>query len=309
MKIVIPLSNVLKPSSMKPTHPCYAWTLLSNHAHFLFRTGVSPLATLMRSLLTGHAVTFNRKYNRHGQLFQNRYKSIICQEDAYLLELVRYIHLNPLRARMVKTIGELKAYPYCGHGRLMGDKIHSWQDDRYVLGFFGRTLRKARKGYEAYMEEGLNQGRRPELVGGGLIRSLGGWDKVKKIRKKGQDRIKGDQRILGDSDFVMNVLAQAEERFNRSYDLKSRGYDLDVVEKRVCEIFEVEPDELYSSSREKTRALARGLYCYWSVRELGYSQTEIADRFNMTISGVGYAVKRGERLEKEFGYELGGRDS
>ena len=79
---------------------CYAWALLSNHAHFLLRSGDAGLSNLMSRLLTGHAVQFNRRHRRHGQLFQNRYKSIICQEDAYLLELVRYIHLNPLRAKI-----------------------------------------------------------------------------------------------------------------------------------------------------------------------------------------------------------------
>jgi hypothetical protein len=59
----------------------------------------------MRRVLTGYAISFNRRYQRHGQLFQNRYKSIICQEDAYLLELVRYIHLNPLRAKIVVDLG------------------------------------------------------------------------------------------------------------------------------------------------------------------------------------------------------------
>ena len=76
---------------------CYAWAFLSNHAHFLFRSGGAGLSTLMRRLLTGYVVNFNRRYKRHGQLFQNRYKSIICQEDIYLRELVRYIHLKPLR--------------------------------------------------------------------------------------------------------------------------------------------------------------------------------------------------------------------
>ena len=74
---------------------CYAWVFIPNHAHFLFRTGLVPLATLMRRLLTGYAVGFNRRHNRNGHLFQNRYKSIVCQEDVYLKELVRYIHLNP----------------------------------------------------------------------------------------------------------------------------------------------------------------------------------------------------------------------
>ena len=83
---------------------CYAWSLLSNHAHFLFRTGTAPLSTVMRRLLTGCAVTFNRRHKRHGQLFQNRYKSIVCQEGVYFKELVRYIHLNPLREKIVSDI-------------------------------------------------------------------------------------------------------------------------------------------------------------------------------------------------------------
>ena len=81
---------------LETSTPCYAWSLLSNHAHFLLRTGNISIARLMRKLLTGYAVTFNRRHHRHGHLFQNRYKSILCDEDAYLHELVRYIHLNPL---------------------------------------------------------------------------------------------------------------------------------------------------------------------------------------------------------------------
>jgi len=87
------------------THtPCYAWALLSNHLHLLLRTGNAPIATIMRKVLTGYVVSFNRRYWRNGHLFQNRYKSILCQEDNCLLELVRYIHLNPLRAELISSI-------------------------------------------------------------------------------------------------------------------------------------------------------------------------------------------------------------
>ncbi len=72
---------------------CFAWAMIPNHVHLLMRTGLTPIATVMRRLLTGYAVGFNRRHLRHGHLFQNRYKSIICQQDPYLLELVRYIHL------------------------------------------------------------------------------------------------------------------------------------------------------------------------------------------------------------------------
>ena len=69
--------------------PCYAWALMHNHIHLLLRTGRAPIATVMRRLLTGYAQQFNRRHNRHGQLFQNRYKSILCEEDPFLLELVQ----------------------------------------------------------------------------------------------------------------------------------------------------------------------------------------------------------------------------
>jgi len=176
----------------KTSTSCYAWALMSNHAHFLLRTGEVGLSTLMRRLLTGYAVSFNRRYKRHGQLFQNRYKSIICQEDIYLKELVRYIHLNPLRAKVVSDISGLNRYPYCGHSVLLGNREQGWQDTEYVLSYFGSKRGEARKRYIGYMEQGIAQGRRPELVGGGLIRSLGGWDEVKKVRLRGHNRLKSD---------------------------------------------------------------------------------------------------------------------
>ena len=95
---------------------CYAWALLSNHAHFLLRTGTRGLSKVMGRLLTGYVVSFNRRYSRHGPLFQNRFKSIICQEDVYLRELVRYIHLNPLRAGIVSDFNRLNSYKYWRKG-------------------------------------------------------------------------------------------------------------------------------------------------------------------------------------------------
>ena len=181
---------------------CYAWALLSNHVHLLIRTGEVPLATVMRRLLTGYAVTYNHRHQRHGQLFQNRYKSILCQEDSYLLELVRYIHLNPVRAKIVSDLNRLERYEYSGHSVILGFQKKPWQDIEYILGHFDRKVRAARKKYTDFVQEGVGRGRRPELVGGGLIRSLGGWRAAKAL-KEGSLRLKGDERILGDSDFVM----------------------------------------------------------------------------------------------------------
>ncbi len=124
---------------------CYAWSLLGNHFHILLKTGDVPVATVMRRLLTGYAMSFNRRYRRHGHLFQNRYKSILCQEEAYLLELVRYIHLNPLRAKLVSNLKELARYPYCGHSRLVGCGESEWQETKLVLRRFGKRMSVARQ--------------------------------------------------------------------------------------------------------------------------------------------------------------------
>jgi len=99
---------------------CYAWALIPNHFHILLRTGATPLSKVMRRLMTGYAVTFNIRHRRSGHLFQNRYKSVICEEDPYLLELIRYIHLNPLRAKLVEDLKALDKYPWTGHSAILG---------------------------------------------------------------------------------------------------------------------------------------------------------------------------------------------
>jgi len=246
---------------------------MSNHAHILLRSGPPGLPNLMRRLLAGYAAAYNRRHKRFGHLCQNRYKSIICEDDPYFKELVRYIHLNPLRARIVSTLSELNRYEYSGHCALMGKCNREWQEIKYVLSLFGQSTGTARKLYLAYVDAGANQGRRPELVVGGLIRSLGGWRAVSKKRLKKAERLKGDQRILGESDFVAQILEEAEEKYERSYELQSMGYNLEVISKRVCELLGIEKEELYSGSRRRAIADARGLFCYWAVHELGYPLT------------------------------------
>jgi len=283
---------------------CYAWAFLPNHAHFLFRTGPIPLATLMRRLLTGYVVSFNRRHRRQGQLFQNRYKSIVCQEEVYLRELVRYIHLNPIRARIVRTLPELNRYTYSGHSVLMGKKNRPWQDVNYVLSYFGKTPGRAKKAYSSYVEDGLEQGRRKEFTGGGLIRSLGGWAEVSKYGLKAQGHIKSDERILGESDFVDYILSQASEKFERNYELKRLGYDLDRIASRVAEIYKIEESDIFLKGKKQKRVKARSLFCYWGVRELDISLTELARRLGMTVAGVGYSVERGESIARENHYRL-----
>jgi putative transposase len=283
---------------------CYAWAFMSNHAHFLFRSGPSGISALMRRLLTGYAVTYNKRHRRHGQLFQNRYKSIICEEDLYFQELVRYIHLNPLRAKIVSDLKSLDRYRYCGHFALMGNGEIKWQDVGYVLGWFGESTGDAGKKYRAYVEKGIPLGRRPELMGGGLIRSAGGWDELKKLRLKGHDRIKSDQRILGESNFVQGVLSEAKENFTRKYELKSLGFNFEKVVDRASILLQLEKEYITGKGRQKDRAQARDLICYWCAVELSLPMTDLAKRFRITPAAVSYAVKRGEILVKEKNLHL-----
>src|SRR5574341_2146004 len=152
-----------------------AWVVLPNHLHLLVRTGRRPLANVMRRLLTGYAGTFNRRHKRHGHLFQNRYKSIVVEEEPYLLELVRYIHLNPLRAQILPDLRALDRYPYAGHAVLLGRRRCPWQDTGSVLGRFATRRGRAQARYRAFVADGVAAGRRPDLSGGGLVRSAGGW--------------------------------------------------------------------------------------------------------------------------------------
>ena len=134
---------------------CYAWALIPNHFHLLLRTGRTPLFTVMRKLLTGHALWYNRRHRRSGHLFQNRYKSILCQEDTYFLELVRYIHLNPLRARLVLKLSSLDKYSFSGHSVLMGRRENDWQETGTVLSLFGKKMSEARRQYRVYVQKGI----------------------------------------------------------------------------------------------------------------------------------------------------------
>ena len=111
----------------------YAWSTLSNHFHLLVRTARQPISRSMKKLLTGYVVNFNLRHKRTGHLFQNRYKSILCEDDPYLLELTRYIHLNPLRAGMVGDLEGLKNYPWAGHSVIMGRVERKWQDILYCF--------------------------------------------------------------------------------------------------------------------------------------------------------------------------------
>jgi len=283
--------------------PCYAWALIPNHAHLLLKTGLTPIATIMRRLLTGYAVYFNRRHRRYGHLFQNRYKSILCQEESYFRELVRYIHLNPMRAKLVEDIKSLDKYPYCGHSAVVERVQRDWQQVDYVLGFFGKRKSDARKAYRQFVKKGILQGRRPELTGGGLLRSVGGWAALSALRGEAL-RVKGDERILGDSDFVEAVLKEANEQLERRYRLKAEGFELDKVAERVAAVMNIPVELVWEQSRRPQVVEARDLLCYWASKELVMTKTDLAKRLNLTQPAISIAVRRGEKIARENQFQL-----
>jgi REP element-mobilizing transposase RayT len=263
----------------------YAWSLMPNHVHILLRSGVQGLPKFMRRLLTGYAVTYNRRHQRHGHLFQNRYKSILCEEDTYFTELVRYIHLNPLRAKLVEDLSSLERDLWCGHGVLIGRFKNEWQDRDYVLSWFGKKEGAARMAYRKHVEEGVVQGRRPELVGGGLVRSQGGWSQVLSMRRRNL-REASDERILGSGDFVERVIQEAEEQFQRMMPARKRKQEMTGLINKMCEKEGISRKELQSGGRRGPLSMVRARLALEMVRDRGFSLAETARQLGVSTSGI-----------------------
>lgn len=263
---------------------CFAWSLLSNHFHLLLRSNDTKLSAFMRRLLTGYAITFNLRHKRSGHLFQNRYKSIVCEKEPYLLELVRYIHLNPLRAGLISDFKQLNTYRWSGHAVLMGKRVLPGQNTDEVLMRFSDTLHTARMNYEIFVASGLLMGKRDDLVGGGLKRSL----KLNDFREK----TSYDERILGTGAFVDEL---------KKKKIKSRlapSISLDELMQRASIFFNIDQSRLAEKTKERVVADARCLISYVAVREMGYNGEDVAERLNITRSGVSIAAKRAHSLMK-----------
>ncbi len=267
-----------------------AWALMQNHIHLLMFSGAKGISKFMRSLLTGYALWYNRKYQRMGYLFQNRYKSIVCEEDPYLLELVRYIHLNLLRAGVVKGIKELERYPWCGHSVLVGRLKRSWQNKDYVLEHFGTHRVRAIQAYRRFVEEGKDQGRRPELSGEKLVRTLGGWSQVLSLKDR-RERTPHDARILGRNDFVNQILRESEMRLKRQVWTGEKKRAADDMVRMVCREEGVEEEELRAGGQRRKVSMVRRKLSYLLSYDLGMSMAEIGRLLGVCTSAIHKAIQ------------------
>jgi REP element-mobilizing transposase RayT len=258
---------------------CLAWSLMSNHFHLLLRPRLTSLAQFMRRLLTGYAVSFNLRHNRTGHLFQNRYKSLVCDEDSYLLELMRYIHLNPLRVGIVPDLGGLDRFPWSGHSVMMGKSSMPGQNTEEVLRCFGRRSGEARRRYRLFIEDGIAMGTREDLAGSRRV----------PMKEPGAaPDLVADSRILGDVNFV--------ERLREHDALKRRIPEQEPIPeiiRRVAEKLGVSPQAISSKSRQSRILDARTMVCHAAIKA-GHSGAEVARHLRMTRSGVFTAMKRGK---------------
>jgi len=356
------LANILEETQTQ----CYAWALIPNHFHILLRTGPTPLSKTMCRLMTGYAVTFNKRHKRSGYLFQNRYKSVVCEEDPYRLELIRYIHLNPLRAKLVQDLKELDKYPWTGHSAILGlrknplvpeirDPKSGVRNQRTpnqprkpnsikgttpsaeggfsfsfssgkgkkkkdpsnpvdpvqkrslaektiedVLLHFGETKKVARRRYRQYVKNGLEQGKRPELQGGGLVRSAGG-ETAGLLGRKAEEREKGDARILGSGDFVNDTLAQSETLLEKKY-LPKRPIEelIEVVAGKLG----LKPELICSGNRQRQYSEARSVLAWLAVEEVGHPAAEVARFLGISRVGVLLSLEKAKNICQKYEFQL-----
>ena len=138
----------------------YAYCLMTNHVHLLIERRLDTVGRIMHRLLTAYSQYYNRRYRRVGHLLEGRHRAILCQSDRYLSELVRYIHLNPVRAKMVSTPEQ---YRFSGHRAYLGMELAGIVDVDPVLRHFGAKKGLAREAYGHFVAAGMGLGHQEEF--------------------------------------------------------------------------------------------------------------------------------------------------
>ncbi|HEB12739.1 MAG TPA: transposase [Actinobacteria bacterium] len=264
---------------------CLAFALLPNHFHLLLRSNKVSISTVMRRLLTSYAVVFNKRHKRSGHLFQNRYKSIICQEEPYLLELIRYIHLNPIRAEVVPGMDDLSSYPYSSHYALLRKIKLPWYTPEIVLDQFGNNYQTAQRKYLNFLKEGLSFDRESKYEGGGLKRSLG----IPNVYPTESQAF--DDRVLGDSGFVLALQAHEENTRSRREDV-----GMEDLIKVVADFYSFSTEQIQGNSIKEGLNKARAVAAYLASSKLGLSFAEIARDLNVHRANAARMVNRGKTV-------------
>jgi putative transposase len=269
----------------------HAWVLMTNHVHLLFKSGKDGISAVMRKQLTWYAQYFNRRHSRTGHLFENRYKSILCDEETYLLALIRYIHLNPIRAKIIQTMEDLDRYLWTGHRAIIGKTAYTWMDIDACLSEFGGTRKKAIAEYRRFVREGIQEGKNPSLTGGGLIRSQGGWSQVMAMRRRGQKE-EYDERILGGGEFVTAIFKEAEDRQLHQTKHKRSNQTIQKIIEKECRDRQINEQELKAGGKRSGVSETRAVIAYRCREELGSSAAETARHLGVNTSSIVRSIAR-----------------
>ena len=251
----------------------YAYALMNNHVHLLIETHRIPLSKIFQGINQSYTMYFNRKYKTVGHLFQGRYKAILCDRDAYLISLVKYIHLNPVRAKIAKAAGE---YRWSSHRSYEKQKDNEIVDTDRVLRMFSEDKTQARKLYRAYIDDGIE---------------------VKK-----EDIYKTvSQRILGEEHFIDKVMEKVDERFENKR--KLHKYSLKKIAETIGKNKGITINQLREKSRNRGILAARKLASI-TAREFGYKGKEIAHFLQKDPSVVTRYLKDGENFKADMEHIL-----
>lgn len=241
-------------------HRIHAFCCMSNHIHFAIQVADVPLAKIMQNLSFRYTRWINQTKRRAGHLFQGRYKSILVDADSYLLELVRYIHLNPVRAKLVKRP---EHYRWSGHRAYVGREDLPWLTTQWVLGQFAKRVGTARQRYAQFVREGVGEGYRAEFHRGAK-----------------------DTRVLGDDKFLNRVLDKPDVPVRR------QPSPLSAIMKHVARNYATSERELYGPSRARKLAEARGVVAWLATQEGSATLKAVADQLNRDPSAMTYALRR-----------------
>jgi REP element-mobilizing transposase RayT len=259
---------------------CFAWALMPNHAHLLLRTGERPLSEVMRRLNTGYARAFNLRHRRSGYLFQDRFRSILVEEDAHLRALLRYVHLNPVRAKLVPSLDALARHPWTGHIRLMGFQRAGFQAVDQVLGWFSPDPRAARCALRRWMEAGLGESGDRDVIRP-ATRTSGPWP-------------------VGARESPMQgaaaALADATPPEIRARERRRQGWTLELLAAWVCAEMGADLAKVRSGSRRRRESRARSVIGYFATRQLGYTLLEVTKLTGVTAGPMSRSVRRAEAI-------------
>jgi putative transposase len=275
----------LAKSLLDSGHRCITWNLMDNHYHLFIRSNEKPLCSLMRPLNSGYARWYNKKNKRHGYLFQSPYKSVLCQNSHHLSELIRYIHLNPLRANMISSYDNLSDWKWSGHNLLLNNENAigaDFVDRKTILDLFSQNENDALKMYHQYMLEGIDNSN---------LRVAGRLPKTEQIEL--DNAHKGWPAIIGGLQFVRNAMENNPIGLRRLHRKEDYSDVLRNSASETCCKFNITLDDLKKRGRKNVRSRAREYFCYKVHEEEKLPLGVIANFLVICISPTAELVKRG----------------